>query len=103
MDDWGNGEAIDSDNDYEDDDDDDMSDDDDDSSGSENDEDDEEDTIDEEIVEKFIRTFHVGGYDIELDNALCYDLGIPSSVWPTQASYISPITGLFGIDSDWRG
>jgi len=66
-------------------------DDDNDSSDDDNDsgeEDSNSDVIDGEIVEKFIRTFHIGGYDIELDNALCYDRGIPSSVRPTQASYI---------------
>lgn len=45
------------------------------------------DVIDgEEIVETFIRTFNIGGYDVELDNALCYDRGVTLPVRPTQAS-----------------
>jgi len=86
MDDWGNGEAIDGDNDYDDDDDDDMSDDDDDSSGSE------EEKM--KNMEAFIRSFHNCDYDIEFDNdnALRLDMDRygPSSVRPTQASYIKP-------------
>ena len=51
---------------------------------------DEEDCIDDALVEKFIRTFDIGNYDIEFDNALSYDRYVPSSVRPTQASYIKP-------------
>jgi hypothetical protein len=51
---------------------------------------DEEDTIDDVIVEQFIRTFHNGGYDTELDNALCYERGIIPPAHPTQASYNKP-------------
>jgi hypothetical protein len=52
---------------------------------------DEEDTIDDAIVEQFIRTYHIGGYDVELDNALCYDRGVVNlPVRPTQASYTKP-------------
>ena len=48
------------------------------------------DVIDDEIVEAFIRTFHNGDYDVELDNALCYDRGLTLPVRPTQASYNKP-------------
>jgi hypothetical protein len=51
---------------------------------------DEEDTIDDAIVEQFIRTLHIGGYDVELDNALCYERGIIPPARPTQALYIKP-------------
>jgi hypothetical protein len=40
---------------------------------------DEEDCIDDALVEKFIRTFDIGNYDIEFDNALSYDRYVPSS------------------------
>ena len=56
-----------------------MSDDDDDSSNSDGmgdlgeEDSDEEECIDGEIVEKFIRTFHSGNYDVEFDNRLSYD------------------------------
>jgi hypothetical protein len=42
------------------------------------------------IMETFIRTFQIGGYDIELDNALCYERGIIPPAHPTQASYNKP-------------
>jgi hypothetical protein len=48
------------------------------------------DVIDGEIVETFIRKFHTGGYDVELDNSLCYDRGVTLPVRPTQASYTKP-------------
>ena len=48
------------------------------------------DVIDDEIVEAFIRTFQNGDYDVELDNALCYDRGLTLPVRPTQASYNKP-------------
>jgi hypothetical protein len=57
---------------------------------------DEEDTIDDTVVEKFIRTFHIGGYDVEFNNALSLDrdqfVNLP--VRPAQASYTKP--------DDWR-
>jgi hypothetical protein len=51
---------------------------------------DDEDTIDNEIVEKFIRTFHSGNYDVEFDDALNYDQSVIVPVRPTQASYTKP-------------
>jgi hypothetical protein len=88
--DWGNREEIDSD----DDDNDDISEGDDmDESGEGSDE---EDTIDDTVVEKFIRTFHIGGYDVELDNPLSLDrdqnVTVPGR--PAQESYTKP--------DDWR-
>ena len=50
----------------------------------------EEDCIDDALVEKFIRTFDIGNYDIEFDNALSYDRGVILPAQPTQASYIKP-------------
>jgi hypothetical protein len=90
--DWGNREEIDSD----DDDNDDISEGDDmDESGAGSDE---EDTIDDTVVEKFIRTFHIGGYDVEFNNALSFDRDLNRGerfpVWPTQASYTK--------SDDWR-
>ena len=73
-----------------------MSDDDDDSSNSDGmgdlgeEDSDEEECIDGEIVEKFIRTFHSGNYDVEFDNGLSYDRGITLPVRPTHASFIKP-------------
>jgi hypothetical protein len=64
------------------------SDDDDDDDGG--DDDDDEDTIKHEIVEKFIRTFSIGDYDIEFDNALCEDRKVTLPAQPTQASYNKP-------------
>jgi hypothetical protein len=72
------GEGID-DNDNEDEDDDDDGDD-----------EEEEMKIEDEIVEKFIRNFHKGEYDVELDDTLSSDQGIISLARPTQASYNKP-------------
>jgi hypothetical protein len=58
------------------------------------DDDDEDDSVcydsinADETVEKFIRTFHNGDYDIEFDNDLKLDRSVPSTAHPTQASYI---------------
>jgi hypothetical protein len=49
---------------------------------------DEEDTVDNEIVDKFIRTFHSGNYDVEFDGALKSVIIEP--VRPTQTSYTKP-------------
>jgi len=57
----------------------------------------------DEIVDKFIRNFHNGNYDVELDDKLSSDRGTIIAARPTQASYnISPIIGERGIDLDWR-
>ena len=57
----------------------------------------------DEIVDKFIRNFHNGNYDVELDDKLSSDRGTIKTARPTQASYnISPIIGERGIDLDWR-
>jgi hypothetical protein len=47
--------------------------------------------IEDEIVEKFIRTFNNGDYDTEFDDTLSWDRGgvIPTA-WSTQASYNKP-------------
>jgi hypothetical protein len=88
MDKWGEDNGGNDDSDDEeivDDDDDDNYDDEDDSEDSESDE---EDTID---VEKFIRTFHNGGYDANFDDAFSFDrsAALPNTR-PTQASYDKP-------------
>jgi hypothetical protein len=69
--------------------DDDSSEGDDDTSGdsSSNDDDDE---IDNEIVERFILTFHNGDYDTEFDDKLSFDRSIIPPARPTQASYNKP-------------
>ena len=86
------------DNDYNDDDDgdDDDEDDDDDDDDYNDDNDDESESVDseeevhDEIVHNFMHTFHNGDYDLEFDDALSYDQGIPLSALPTQASYNKP-------------
>jgi hypothetical protein len=65
------------------------------SSGSEDDLDDlgedNDEVIDDELVDKFIRTFHNGDYDAEFDVALSVDrsVSVPNGR-PTQASYNKP-------------
>ena len=65
------------------------------SSGSEDDLDDlgedNDEVIDDELVDKFIRTFHNGDYDAEFDVALSVDrsVTVPNGR-PTQASYNKP-------------
>jgi hypothetical protein len=49
-----------------------------------------DEVIEDEIVEQFIRTFSIGDYDIEFDNALCLDRSVTFSARPTQASYDKP-------------
>jgi hypothetical protein len=46
--------------------------------------------IDDEIVEKFILTFHKGNYDAEFDDALILNRSETLPNEPTQASYIKP-------------
>jgi hypothetical protein len=43
-----------------------------------------------ETVEKFIRTFHNGDYNAEIDDKLSYDRGVILPAQPSQASYIKP-------------
>jgi hypothetical protein len=89
--DWGNvGEVGSDDDDY---DMDDFVEDNEEESDNDNDDDDDDSRSDEEKMknmESFIRTFHIGGYDVELDNALCYERGIIPLAHPTQASYNKP-------------
>jgi hypothetical protein len=64
------------------------SDDDDDDDNDDSTSDDE--VIEDEIVEQFIRTFSIGDFDIDFDNALCLDRSaIPPPLF-TQASYEKP-------------
>ena len=57
--------------------------------GSEEDNDDDE--VEDEIVDKFIRTFSNGDYDLEFENTLCADRGaVLPNTQPTQASYNKP-------------
>ena len=60
----------------------------------EEEEEEEEESNDDEIVEKFIRTFHTGDFDAEFDDALSSDRTLMppalSSARTTQASYIKP-------------
>jgi hypothetical protein len=68
--------------------------------GIEND-DDEEEEVHDGSVHKFIRTFHNGDYDQEFDDALSSDRSaVVPNTRPTQASLISPIIGLRGIELD---
>jgi len=66
------------------------------SSGSEdyleNSEEDNDDEVEDEIVDKFIRTFSNGDYDTEFDNALCVDRRPTAATrtQPTQAAYNKP-------------
>jgi hypothetical protein len=46
--------------------------------------------IEDVIVESFIRNFHKGDYDVELDDVLSSDRGIIIAARPTQASYNKP-------------
>ena len=47
--------------------------------------------IHDEIVDKFIRNFHNGDYDLEFDDALCADRGVVlPNTQPTQAAYNKP-------------
>jgi hypothetical protein len=46
--------------------------------------------IEDVIVESFIRNFHKGEYDVELDDTLGLDRGVPLPAHPTQASYNKP-------------
>jgi hypothetical protein len=49
-----------------------------------------DEVIEDEIVEQFIRTFSIGDFDIDFDNALCLDRSaIPPPLF-TQASYEKP-------------
>jgi hypothetical protein len=54
--------------------------------------DDDEDGVefDDEIVEKFICTFHKGDYDTEFDEALSSNRALTPTIMSTQASYIKP-------------
>jgi hypothetical protein len=58
------------------------------------DDDEEEEEVHDEIVNKFIGTFHNGDYDQEFDDALSSDRSVPSTTHPTQASYNKP--------GDWK-
>ena len=46
--------------------------------------------VKDETVETFIRTFSIGNYDIEFDNALSIDRAVTLPAMPTQASYNKP-------------
>jgi hypothetical protein len=50
--------------------------------------------IEDEIVEKFLLTFHRGDYDAEFDNELCSTEAVNLRSHPTQASYNKP-------DNNW--
>ena len=63
-----------------------VDDDDDDSDDSTSD----DDVIEDEMAEQFIRTFSIGNYDTEFDDALCVDRSVTFSARPTQASYDKP-------------
>jgi hypothetical protein len=63
-----------------------VDDDDDDSDDSTSD----DDVIEDEMAEQFIRTFSIGDYDTEFDDALCVDRSVTFSARPTQASYDKP-------------
>ena len=55
---------------------------------SEEEEDNDDDEVEDEIVDKFIRTFHNGDYDQEFDDALSSDRSaVVPNTRPTQASY----------------
>ena len=61
----------------------------------------EEEEVQGESVHKFIRTFSNGDYDQEFDDALSSDRSaVVPNTRPTQASLISPIIGLRGIELD---
>jgi hypothetical protein len=83
LDNRGDGEEIDSSDNHDDDDD----------EGSDGEDDDDEDSesnddvIEDEIVESFIRNFHNGNYDVELDDKLSSDRSAIVPARPTQASY----------------
>ena len=51
------------------------------------DDEDEEMKMKDEIVDKFIRNFHNGDYDVELDDKLSSDRGAIIAAYSTQASY----------------
>jgi hypothetical protein len=51
----------------------------------------EEEVVDDnEICDRFIRTFSNGYYDKEFDDVLGLDRSVPLPAWPTQASYNKP-------------
>jgi hypothetical protein len=50
----------------------------------------EEEEVDNEIVDKFTRTFHKGDYDAEFDDALSYDRSVIPPARHSQASYNKP-------------
>jgi hypothetical protein len=54
------------------------------------DDDEEEEEVDNEIVDKFTRTFHNGDYDAEFDDALSYDRSVTIPNQATQAAYNKP-------------
>ena len=65
------------------------------SSGSEDylddSEEEDDDDVEDEIADKFIRTFSNGDYDTEFDNALCADRGaVLPNTQPTQGAYDKP-------------
>jgi hypothetical protein len=60
--------------------------------GEDGDEESDDDDIGIVTVEaiKFIRTFHIGDYDTEFDDALRSDRSVTLPARPTQASYNKP-------------
>jgi hypothetical protein len=57
---------------------------------SDYDESDDDKEVEDEIVEKIMRTFHNGTYDAEFNNALSSNRALTPTIMPTQASYIKP-------------
>ena len=66
------------------------------------DDEEEEEEVDNEIVDKFTRTFHNGDYDAEFDDALSYDRSVTIPNQATQAAYNKP-DNWREKDSNWTG